>query len=60
MSEDAKATEQTKKSEPAKKSVVVTSEGGTTFARKPYAKGETIHCTAAQEEILKKQGVINS
>lgn len=49
----AKAT-----TEPAKETVTVTAEGGVTFARKEYKKGETINCTADQAKILKKQGVI--
>lgn len=43
---------------PATKSVTVVAEGGVTFARKEYKKGETIQCTADQEKILKAQGVI--
>lgn len=46
------------KVEPTKKQVIVTAEGGVTFGREFFAKGDKIPCTADQEKILKAQGVI--
>nr|WP_158651693.1 hypothetical protein [Marinobacterium profundum] len=40
------------------KSVTVIIEGGVTHQGKHVPKGKTINCTAAQEVILKKHGVI--
>jgi|JTFO01.1.fsa_nt_gb hypothetical protein len=56
MTEATKAAEQ-KETETAKVSVKVTADTGVTFARKHYAKGESITCTPGQAKILKAQRV---
>lgn len=43
--------------ETAKVTVKVTADAGVTFARKHYAKGESITCTQGQAKILKAQRV---